>query len=104
MSHIHVIAVITAKPGQRDQMLSLFQANTPAVLAEDGCLGYEATIDTANAGPAQAAFGADTMVVVEKWASLAALGAHASTPHMKAYGKATRDMVADRKIHILSPV
>ena len=103
MSHIHVIAIITAKPGQRAEVLKLFQANTPAVLAEDGCLGYEATIDTPEVGPAQAAFGPDTLVIVEKWASLAALMAHAASPHMKAYAKATRDMVADRKIHILSP-
>ena len=104
LSHIHVIAVITAKPGLRDQILSLFLANVPAVLAEDGCLAYEATTDTANAGPAQAAFGPDTLVIVEKWASMAALGAHAASAHMKAYAAATKDMVADRKIHILSPV
>ena len=103
MSHIHVIAILTAKPGQRAAMLTAFQANVPAVLAEDGCLGYEATVDTENAGPAQAPFGPDTFVVVEKWASMAHLAAHAAAPHMKAYGAATRDMVADRKIHILSP-
>ncbi|MCB1368604.1 MAG: antibiotic biosynthesis monooxygenase [Rhodobacteraceae bacterium] len=103
MSHIHVIAVITAKPGQRGALLKSFQANVPAVLAEDGCLGYEATIDTENAGPAQAPFGPDTFVVVERWASMAHLAAHAVAPHMKAYAAATRDMVADRRIHILSP-
>lgn len=102
MSHVHVIAVITAKPGKRGEIMDAFRANTPAVLAEDGCLAYEATIDTANAGPAQSAFGPDTFVVVEKWASLAALQAHAVAPHMKAYGAATREMVAERKIHILS--
>lgn len=103
MSHIHVIAVITTKPGLRGEVLALFQANVPAVLAEDGCIAYEATVDAENAGPAQAAFGADTLVIVEKWASMAALGAHAASAHMKAYAAATRDMVADRKIHILSP-
>ena len=104
MSHVHVIAVITAKPGQRAEVLKAFQANVPNVLAEDGCLAYEATIDTENAGPAQTPMGPDSFVVVEKWASLAHLGAHAATPHMKAYGAQVKDMIADRRIHILSPV
>lgn len=104
MSYVHVVAIVTAKPGQRENLLKFFQANVPAVLAEDGCLGYEATIDAENAGPAQAPFGADSFVVVERWADMAQLAAHAASDHMKAYAAATRDMIADRKIHILSPV
>ena len=103
MSIVHVLAVITTKPGQRAAVLTLFNANVPAVLAEDGCIAYEATIDTGNAGPMHTAFGPDTFVIVEKWASLAALGAHANAAHMKAYGASTKDMLADRVIHILSP-
>jgi quinol monooxygenase YgiN len=103
MPHVHVIAVITTKPGQRAAVLAEFHANTPAVLAEDGCITYQATTDCENAGPAQTPFGPDTIVIVEEWANLAALNAHAAAPHMKAYAAATRDMVADRKIHILSP-
>ena len=103
MSIVHVIAVITTKPGQRAAVRDLFNANVPAVLAEDGCIAYEATIDTENAGPMQSAFGPDTFVVVEKWSSMEALGAHARSPHMKAYGASTKDMLADRAIHILSP-
>ncbi|MGB0507352.1 MAG: putative quinol monooxygenase [Pikeienuella sp.] len=102
MSAVHVIAIITTKPGQREAVLEIFNANVPAVLAEDGCIAYEATIDTENAGPMQTKFGPDTFVVVEKWESMAALGAHAASDHMKAYGAATRDMTADRVIHILS--
>lgn len=103
MSIVHVLAIITTKPGQREAVLNLFNANVPAVLAEDGCIAYEATIDTENAGPMQTTFGPDTFVVVEKWASLAALGAHAASAHMKAYGDSTKDMLSDRVIHILSP-
>ena len=103
MSTVDVLAIITTKPGQRDAVLRMFNANVPAVLAEDGCIAYEATIDTENAGPMQTAFGPDTFVVVEKWASMAALGTHATSEHMKAYGASTRDMLADRVIHILSP-
>ncbi len=103
MSHIHVVAVITTKPGQRAEVLRHFAANVPAVLAEDGCIAYEAATDTQNAGPMQTAFGPDTFVVIEKWVSMEALGAHARSEHMKAYAALTKDMLADRKIHILSP-
>ena len=101
---IHVIAIITAKPGQRDTVLQAFKANAPAVKAERGCIEYQATIDAQEAGPAQAPFGGDTFVVVEKWADMAALQAHAASPHMAAYGKSTREFIASRTIHILSPV
>jgi quinol monooxygenase YgiN len=77
MSTVHVIAIITTKPGQRDAVLAMFNANVPAVLAEDGCITYEATTDSENVGPMQTEFGPDTFVVIEKWASLAALGTHA---------------------------
>ena len=33
---IHVIAVITAKPGKRAEILAAFRANVPAVRAEHG--------------------------------------------------------------------
>jgi quinol monooxygenase YgiN len=104
MSLFHVLAIITIKPGQRAAMLSSFNANVPAVLDEDGGIDYEATIDSKNAGAAQTTFGPDTFVVVEKWSSLEKLAVHANSAHMVAYGVATKDMVADRAIHILSPV
>lgn len=103
MGQINVVAVLTAKPGQRAAVLELFKANVPAVLAEDGCIEYGATIDTPDVGGFQTPFGEDAFVVIEKWESLGALMAHAVSPHMKAYSKATKDMVADRVIHVLSP-
>ena len=44
---IHVIAVLTAKPGQRAAVLDAFRANVPAVLAEAGCLEYAPVVDAA---------------------------------------------------------
>ncbi|MDG1472130.1 MAG: putative quinol monooxygenase [Ascidiaceihabitans sp.] len=99
---VHVIAVITTNAGKRAEVLTLFNANVPAVLVEDGCIEYGAATDTPDAGPFQTNYGEDTFVVIEKWASMGALMAHAAAPHMKAYGAATKDMLADRKIHILS--
>lgn len=103
MAMVHVLAVITAKPGMRDAVLEMFRANVPTVRAEAGCIEYAAAIDTENAGDIQTRFGEDTFVVVEKWESLDALKAHAAAPHMAAYGARTRDMIASRAIHVLSP-
>jgi quinol monooxygenase YgiN len=42
-------------------------------------------------------------VVIEKWESPEALKAHAASPHMAAYAGKTREMIATRVIHVLSP-
>lgn len=103
MQPVHVMAVIAAKSGMRDELLSLFNANVPAVHAENGCIEYVATVDTQGVGGFQTEFGEDTFVVVEKWESLDALMAHAAAPHMAAYGAKTKDMITSRVIHVLSP-
>lgn len=103
MQKVHVVAIITAKTGMRDRLLEAFHANMPAVHAETGCIEYQATIDSEGAGSLQTKFGEDTFVVVEKWESLDALKAHAAAPHMASYAAKTKDMIADRVIHVLSP-
>ncbi len=100
---IHVIAVITAKPGMRDAVLQEFRANMPAVHAEQGCVEYAPAVDAEGIGSFQTPFGPDTFVVIEKWESAEALKAHAAAPHMKAYAAKTTDMIATRVIHVLSP-
>ena len=101
---IHVIAVITAKPGQRENILTHFRANVPAVRAEKGCIEYGAAVDADTGFGFQAKYGPDTFLVIEKWESAEALKAHAGAPHMKDYAGKTKDLIADRKIHILQPV
>jgi quinol monooxygenase YgiN len=101
---IHVLAIITAKPGLRERILEVFRANVPAVLAEDGCIAYEAVVDAQPGTAAFAQFGPDTFVVVEQWASLEALQAHAVAPHMKAYAAQVKELTANRAIHVLKPV
>ncbi len=103
MSMVHVLAIITAKPGRRDEILTAFRTNVPADHAEDCCIEYGATIYTEGVGAFQTPFGEDTFVAVEKWESLAALQAHAVAPHMAAYGAKTKDLIASRVIHVLSP-
>ena len=99
---IQVVAIITAKPGQRAAVLEAFRANMPAVHAERGCVEYAPAIDVADAGPPQTPVGADTFVVIEKWDSLDDLRAHGASPHMAAYAAKVKDMLASRVIHVLS--
>lgn len=100
---IHVVAVVTAKPGKREEILTHFRANVPDVSLEAGCIEYGAAIDAENALPFQAKWGPDTFLVIEKWESMDSLKAHAAAPHMAAYGAKTKPLIANRVIHILSP-
>src|SRR5205823_13540073 len=100
---IHVLAIITAKPGMRDAILTAFRANMPAVHAEKGCIEYGPAVDAEGMGSIQTKFGPDTFVVIEKWETPDALKAHAASPHMAAYAAKTRDMIASRTIHVLQP-
>ena len=99
---IHVLAIITAQPGQRDALLAEFRANMPNVHAEAGCIEYGPAIDAEGFGKFAAPLGADTFVVIEKWESPEALRAHAAAPHMAAYAARTKAMIASRVIHVLT--
>jgi len=99
---VHVVALITAKPGKREEILKHARANLAAVRAEKGCIEYGPVVDADNALPFQTKLGPDTFMVVEKWESMDALKAHAAAPHMAAYGAKTKEMIATRIIHILS--
>ena len=100
---IHVLAIITAKPGKREAILREFRANIPAVRAEKGCIEYGPAIDAEGMGGFQTKFGPDSFVVIEKWESTDALKAHAAAPHMAAYAAKTKEMIQSRVIHVLSP-
>jgi quinol monooxygenase YgiN len=101
---IRVVAVLTAKPGRRDECLAAFRANVPNVRAEKGCIEYAAHVDADGIGPFQAKFGPDTFVVLESWESPEALSAHSAAPHMRAFGQKIKDWIASRAIHVLSAV
>lgn len=100
---IHVVAVITAKPGMRENILAHARANLAAVRAEKGCIEYVPVLDADPALPFQAKLGPDAFIFVEKWESLDALKAHAAAPHMAAYAAKTKEFIASRVIHILQP-
>ena len=99
---IHVLAIITAKPGKRADVLAAFRANMPAVHAEKGCVEYGPAVDAEGFGKFATGFGPDTFVVIEKWATADDLKAHAAAPHMAAYGAKVKDWLATRVIHVLT--
>lgn len=98
---IHVVAVITAKPGKREEILTHFRANIPACRAEKGCIEYGPVVDAENALGFQTKIGPDTFMVIEKWESMDALKAHAAAPRMAAYAAKVKDLIANRMVHIL---
>jgi quinol monooxygenase YgiN len=97
---IRVVAILTAKPGRREEFIALFKANIPAVLQEKGCTEYVPVVDDEGSS---AKMGPDTVVIIETWEDAAALDAHRVAPHMVAFGKATKDLLASRAVHVLSP-
>jgi quinol monooxygenase YgiN len=100
---IRVVAIITCKPGRREEVLAAFREIIPVVHAEKGCIEYGPTIDAEGFGASQAKMGPDVFVVIETWESAEALKAHSAAPHMAAFGAKTKDLVAARAVHILSP-
>jgi quinol monooxygenase YgiN len=100
---IHVVAVLTTKPGKREEVLKHFLANVPAVRAEQGCIEYGAAVDADPALPVQTRYGPDTFVVIEKWESMEALAGHGEAPHMQAFRARVKDLLAGRAVHVLSP-
>lgn len=100
---IHVVAIITTKPGKREEVLSAFSEIIATVLAEEGCIEYGPTVDAADAPGIQTTFGPDTFVVIEKWSSTATLDAHGKSSHMTTYGEKVKHLIDDRVIHILAP-
>ena len=100
---IHVIATIRLAPGTRAAFLAEFHKLVPFVLAEDGCLAYGPTVDEPTGLAVQELAGDDAVVVVEQWASPAALKAHTTAPHMADYRVAVKDYVRGVSLLVLRP-
>ena len=98
-----VLATIDVAEGRRDEFLTVFRALVPKVLAEEGCLEYGPMIDLETNLPAQSPARENTVVIVEKWASIDALETHLMAPHMLDYRKAVKDVVRGMSLQILAP-
>ncbi len=98
---IHVIATIQLAAGTRGEFLKHFHALMPKVHAEAGCIEYGPTVDVAAGLPNQLGPRGDVVVVVEKWASLAALQAHLVAPHMTDYRVHVKPLVQSVELQVL---
>ena len=100
---IHVIATIELAPGSRDAFLAEFRKLIPDVKGEAGCIAYGPAIDAETDIPTQARIGADKVVIVEQWESVAALKAHAVAPHMQNYRVRVKEFVKGMELRVLVP-
>ncbi len=100
---IHVIASISTAPGRREDVVKLFRALVPQVLAEAGCIEYGTAVDLENVIDSQPAARPDVLTVVEKWQDPAALRAHLTAPHMQQFRASAKDLVKGVEIRVLAP-
>ena len=97
---INVLASISVKEGKRADFIAAFKDNLPAVKAEEGCIEYFPAVDIdADLPPQQ--LDENEVTVIEKWASLEALRAHLSAPHMLAYKEKVKDIVEGVSLKVL---
>ena len=97
---VNVLASISVKEGKRADFIAAFKDNLPAVRAEEGCLEYFPAVDIdADLPPQQ--LDENAVTVIEKWASLEALRAHLSAPHMLAYKEKVKDIVEGVSLKVL---
>jgi quinol monooxygenase YgiN len=101
---IRVIAILTAKPGRRADLIAHIRDVVPAVLAEQGCMEYQPVVDVEGFGGNQTQAGPDVVIVIETWEDATALRAHSAAPHMTAFRQAAKDVMAGAAVHMLAPV
>ena len=100
---IYVIATIELAQGKRQEFLEQFRKIVPLVLAENGCLEYGPAIDVQTNVPAQGEISGNTVTVVEKWESIAALEDHIMAPHIREYRNKVKEMVLSTRLQVLEP-
>jgi len=101
---ITIVAVITARPGKRAEVIAAFRGYFSTVSAEDGCVEYTPLVDTEGiSSKFQTPIGADTLMVVEKWSDIEALKTHAVAATTAAFTARIDELAVTRVIHVLSP-
>jgi quinol monooxygenase YgiN len=98
---IHIVAILTAKMGHRGSLLAALQSVVPAVRAEPGCLEYQPVVDM-DQSPVK--FGADTLVVIEKWADQEALDGHNEGAPLAEFREKSKHLLAQADVYLLQGV
>lgn len=90
---IYVIATITVHPGTAEALLAAAHPAIAETRKETGCIAYDLH---------QSVTAPDTFVFVERWGTREQLAAHMQTPHFKVWREAAKDLIATRKLEIIS--
>jgi quinol monooxygenase YgiN len=99
---ILVVATVELKPNVRPSFLAELRQLQPQVHAEAGCLEYRPCIDTPSGLGPQLPVRPDVVTIMERWASLDALRAHAVAAHMQAYRERVKPLVLKTTLHVLT--
>ena len=91
---IYVVAELRLKPGTAETAAAEARKVVAGTVKEDGCLAYDFHLSVSDP---------ERLVAVERWESREALERHNLTPHLLAWRAVVREIVIDRKIHIISP-
>ncbi len=91
---IFVIATLRAKPGMAARIIEVAKPCIEGTRKEKGCISYD--IHQSQTDP-------DTLVFVERWESRDNLAGHMQEPHFKAWRAGAAELIADRKIEIITP-
>ena len=98
---IEVLATIRVVEGGVEEFVEKFNANCPAVLAEDGCIDYYPTVDVATEiGPQET--DAQVVTILEKWRDVPTLEAHLEAPHMLAFRETAGHLIESLSLKILT--
>jgi quinol monooxygenase YgiN len=93
---IHVVAVITAKPGSEDAVRAAMQGLVAPTRDEEGCLSYSLSESASAPG---------TFVTIEEWSDPSDLDKHMETEHIKgALGVLGSELAMAPAIHPLTPL
>lgn len=83
MSEIVVVAVVTAAEGKSAEAEALIRTIIPPTHAEDGCIAFALHRDLVDP---------HKLVLIERWASRAALDLHLETEHLAVFRTKMRDV------------
>jgi quinol monooxygenase YgiN len=82
---IIVSAIITAKKGNRNEIIAKSQNVIESTRKEEGCISYQLYASTEDV---------DVLLMFERWANMESLESHMKTEHFKEFGQAIEDILA----------
>ena len=97
---IHVLAIISVKPGKRNILIDHLMSNIQNVMKENGCIEYNPTIDVDYHIDNQT-YDENMVTIIEKWENFDTLKEHMHAPHMLSYRENVKDLIENTSLKIL---